>query len=578
MHILLKCFTSTISWRGVKAKSPKAKSPKANSPRMARRSSASSADLIKKNILFSNLSPKTLSSVRKHLVLTRYSSGETIFDENSKGRDLYLILKGKVHLKKYTKEGIQSLLGVLHEGDFFGELSLIGNYPRSAKSEAATDCIIAQLGYEHYQRLLADSKVFSQNLMQRLALRLRTLDRMFVGELERHTKALNAQVTRLEQLTEASKIVNSTIDSDRLLELILETATTNIKAERGTLYLIDQLTNELWSKVLKGKNLVEIRLPIGKGLAGYVAKTGETVNITNAYKDPRFNPEIDKKSGFKTRNVLCMPLRDKEGTVVGVFQLLNKKSGPFTPEDEQFIDALSVHAAIALENSRLVKQLVQSERLSAIGRMASTIIHDIKNPMATMRIYAQVIKRKAENQEAAEIAEMMIRQVDRFVNMTQEILDFSRGVSDIKLETVALSEVLPAVFGFIEHDFEKKNIVLVKELEYTGPIRIDQEKMMRVFQNLAGNAADAMPNGGTFTIRVTKNDSRIRFEFTDTGTGMTDEVRAKAFEPFFTRGKRHGTGLGLAIVKKIVEDHNGTIELDSSPENGTTIRILLPFS
>jgi signal transduction histidine kinase len=273
-----------------------------------------------------------------------------------------------------------------------------------------------------------------------------------------------------------------------------------------------------------------------------------------------------------------MPLRDKAGTIIGVFQLLNKRGGSFTKDDEEFIQALSVHAAIALENARLVKELVQNERLSTIGRMASSIIHDIKNPMAAMRIYAQMIKAKTQNKEAVEIAEMMMKQVDRFVNMTQEILDFSRGVSDMNIEEVELGTLLPTMLQFIESDLTKKGIAVVKEFDYTGSVRMDAEKMMRVFQNLAGNAADAMPSGGMLTVRTRRCDDKLVIEFADTGTGMTEEVRLRAFEPFYTAGKKHGTGLGLAIVKKILEEHNGTVAIESAVGKGTTVRMMLPLS
>jgi CRP-like cAMP-binding protein len=534
--------------------------------------------LLSHNALFTNVTKRTLERIAPNLVTQYFKSGETIFDESSTGRDLYLILQGRVHIKKYTKYGTESPLAMLRERDFFGELSLIGGFPRSARAEAVGECTIACLNYEHYQALLKESKTFAHNLLQHLALRLRTIDQMFVSELEKNSAAYEAQLDKLHLLIEATKTVNSTLNSDELLETILTTATTSLRADRGTLYLIDAAANSLYSKVLKGNDLVEIRLPMGKGLAGYVAKTGETVNIVDAYKDPRFNPEIDKKSGYKTHNVLCMPLRNKEGTSVGVFQLLNKRGGPFTKDDEEFINALSVHAAIAIENAKLVKELVQSERLSAIGRMASTIIHDIKNPMSTMRIYAQVIKNKVENKEASDIADLMIKQVDRFVSMTQEVLDFSRGVSELNLEDVSLAEVLPAMLNFIEHDLVKRSIAVVKKLDYAGTVRIDSEKMMRVVQNISGNAADAMPEGGTFTIHTTRAGDQVQFAFIDTGTGMTEEIRSRAFDPFFSRGKKHGTGLGLAIVKKIVEDHNGSVDIESEYGKGTTVRVLLPLA
>ncbi|HUI65264.1 MAG TPA: ATP-binding protein [Bacteroidota bacterium] len=531
-----------------------------------------------RNILFSGVSPQIVSRVVTRVQERQFHAGEVIFDESSRGRELYCITRGRVRIQKYTKFGVESLLAVLHEGDFFGELSTIDGLPRSARGEAMDDCAVVLLSQNEIRALTKESTEFTFNLLTNLAIRLRTMDQTFVLELDRNAAASKTQVDRLNMLIEASKIVNSAIEIDKLLGLILDAASRSINADRGTLYLLDEGAGELWSKVAQGNNIVEIRLPVGKGLAGYVAKTGEVVNITDAYKDPRFNPEIDKKSGYKTHNVLCMPMRDKEGKILGVFQFLNKREGPFGPEDEAFIDALSVHASIALENARLAREMVQSERLSAVGRMASTIIHDIKNPMGTLRMYAQVIKKKTGDAESAQLAEEMIRQVDRFVNMTQEILDFSRGISDVHLETVLLDEVLEGAIAFIEKDLNKRNVTLVRDFQYTGECTMDVEKMVRVFYNLAGNAADAMKDGGTLTVRTLQKDGMLVIEFADSGCGIPDEIRSKVFEPFFTYGKRHGTGLGLAIVKKIVDDHHGRLEIESVVNQGTTIRMLIPLS
>ena len=532
---------------------------------------------IARNILFTAVPEDVLTRNCSGLALRRFARGEEIFDEQSRGRDLFLILAGRVRIKKHTKYGVESLLAVLHEDDFFGELSLIDGLPRSARAEAMDDCMIATLPHVLFRRLVDESPEFTLNLLSSLAVRLRTMDQTFVLELGRNALTSKSKMDKLQMLIDASKIVNSTIELDKVLALILEVATQSIAADRGTLYLIDTGADELWSKVAQGNNMVEIRLPLGKGLAGYVAKTGETINIADAYKDPRFNPEIDRKSGYTTHTVLCMPMRNKEGQIVGAFQFLNKKEGPFTPDDEAFIDALSVHAAIALENARIAKGMVESERLSAVGRMASTIIHDIKNPMGTLRMYAQVIKKKTGNTEAAQLADEIIRQVDRFVNMTQEILDFSRGISEINLEAIDLKEMVEGAMQFIEKDLAKRNITVVTDFQYTGTVQIDVEKMVRVFYNLAGNAADAMQDGGTLTVVTRQAGTSYAIEFSDTGGGIPPEVRARVFEPFFTYGKKHGTGLGLAIVKKILDDHMGTIEIDSEVGKGTSIRLLLPL-
>lgn len=532
---------------------------------------------IQHNVLFSSVDPKSLASVIPKLTVRQYKSGELIFDESTKGRYLYLLLTGKVRIKKYTKYGIESLLAMLHEGDFFGELSILDGLPRSARAEAADDCTIVFFSSSEFRSLITESDAFTFNLLKNLAFRLRTIDQAFVSELERNVIASKAKVDRLSLLIEASKIVNSTIDIDKLLVLILNAASNSIQAERGTLYLLDKERNELWAKAAQGKDVAEIRLPIGKGLAGYVARTGETVNIPDAYTDPRFNPEIDKKSGFHTRNVLCMPMKNKEAEIVGVFQFLNKRSGAFTDDDASFIDALSVHAAIALENARLAQEMMENERLSTVGRMAGTIIHDIKNPMSIVRLYAQLIKRKSPGTEVSQYADEMMHQVDRFVKMTQEVLDYSRGVTEMSIETVQLIDVLEASLKFIETDFRERRITIVRDFQYAGPCNIDVDKMMRVLYNLAGNAADAMSDGGTLTFRTEQIGRNIQILISDSGKGIPESIKARVFEPFFTHGKRHGTGLGLAIVKKIMDDHGGQVKIESTENVGTTIHLILPL-
>lgn len=273
------------------------------------------------------------------------------------------------------------------------------------------ECIVLTITADAFRELVAKNQQIALNLLHNLGVRLRTMDQTFVMELGRNALASKNKLDELSLLIEATKIVNSALNIDTLLGLIMDVATRSISADRGTLYLIDRATDELWSKVAQGVDMVKIRLPVGKGLAGYVARTGEIVNITNAYQDPRFNPEIDEKD-YSTQTVLCMPMRNREGVIIGVFQLLNKRTGHFGPEDEAFIDALSVHAAMALENAQLALRMVEGERLSAVGRMASSILHDIKNPLATMRLYADIIRRGSHTQDPAQLADQMIRQID----------------------------------------------------------------------------------------------------------------------------------------------------------------------
>jgi sigma-B regulation protein RsbU (phosphoserine phosphatase) len=186
-------------------------------------------------------------------------------------------------------------------------------------------------------------------------------------------RAVRTQLKRLKSLVEASRILNSTLNLEELLALILEVATRNLGASRGTIYLVDHEKKELWSKVLHGDRQVEIRLPFGQGVAGHVAETGKTMNIVDAYNDERFFSGVDQKSGFRTKTMLCMPMRNKDSEIIGVFQIINKRRGIFTKEDVLFLIALSIHASLAIENARLLQSALEKERMQKELQIARTI-------------------------------------------------------------------------------------------------------------------------------------------------------------------------------------------------------------
>jgi serine phosphatase RsbU (regulator of sigma subunit) len=169
------------------------------------------------------------------------------------------------------------------------------------------------------------------------------------------------------------RLINSTLDLDELLAIIMNEVTENLEADRSTLYLVDEKKNEIWSKIAQGDNKLIIRQAIGKGVSGYVAKTGEILNIEDAYQDPRFNPRVDKKSGYRTRSILCMPVRDKNGKIIAVLQALNKTSGRFTKEDEAFTLAFTDFISMAIQNAQLYQEALERKRLESEIAVAGEI-------------------------------------------------------------------------------------------------------------------------------------------------------------------------------------------------------------
>ena len=172
------------------------------------------------------------------------------------------------------------------------------------------------------------------------------------------------QITQLSLLFEATRLLNSTLDLSELLELILKIARQEVKADRGSVFLVDNKRKELWSIVAFGLDHQEIRIPWGKGIAGRIAETGEKINVDDAYELPFFEAGFDQRFNYRTRSLLGMPIRHHTGEVVGVIQLLNKTTGPrFTPEDEDFLSKLSGHMAMALENARLHRESLEKQRM-----------------------------------------------------------------------------------------------------------------------------------------------------------------------------------------------------------------------
>ena len=190
------------------------------------------------------------------------------------------------------------------------------------------------------------------------------------------TKAeLESRVNRLYRCLDVGKAINSETDLERLLQLVMAETTRLMDADRSSLFLLDRERGELWSRVAQGMESREIRFPMDRGVAGYVATTGETLNIPDAYQDPRFNPEVDKKTGYRTQSILCLPVVNNRREIVGVIQVLNKKDGAFTEEDKKMLSCLADQVAVALEDAFLLQEirsnLEQTTDLLEVGKAIS---------------------------------------------------------------------------------------------------------------------------------------------------------------------------------------------------------------
>ena len=233
------------------------------------------------------------------------------------------------------------------------------------------------------------------------------------------------------------------------------------------------------------------------------------------------------------------------------------------------------------EQKRLEKQVLQVESLATIGKMAAKVAHEIRNPLSSISLNAEMLQdevsgyKDVNTEEAQSLLRAIISEIDRMTALTEEYLQFSR-LPESRLARAHLAQTLHETIDFVRQELQQKRIAVESFVpEDLGEIRFDRVQMRRVLLNLIRNAVEAMPHGGRLSLRAERGEQEALIQVEDNGVGIPEEVQGKIFEPFFTT-KEVGTGLGLALVQQIIHDHGGQITCASKVGQGTTFSIMLP--
>ena len=354
------------------------------------------------NRLFEGIDPDLLDEIAADVNVVQFGDGEVVFHEGNPGDALYLVGKGSVKISKLGRGGQQETLGFIEAGNFFGEMALLDNQPRSATATAAEPTVLGVMREDVFHRILE------------------------VAPSRLHINFLHSVTERL-------------------------------------------------------------------------------------------------------RNV----------------------------------------------NSHFISEVMRAERLSLVGTMANSIIHDLKNPIHIVRSCSHFIAKDSKEPRVRELAGMIDSAMDGMVSMTQELLDYARGSTSFTKKSVSIWRLLEEVNEQALRLLSGKNVQFVKHIAYEGEIEVDLPRFSRMLCNLLKNAREAMPSGGILTVATELVESEVILRVADTGVGIPPEILPKLFEPFVTYGKSHGTGLGLAIAKSIVDGHGGKISISSELGSGTTVTIRL---
>lgn len=290
----------------------------------------------------------------------------------------------------------------------------------------------------------------------------------------------------------------------------------------------------------------------------------------------------------KLRSVLVIPCISeshyfKKPTLLATLNLGKKMSDEdFSREDIEFLRTLANQATISIEYAFIFEELnkqqervVKAEKLAVIGTTTAGVAHELRNPLTYLSAVSQVLNRKWDDPEFKKsVSQMLPAEVVRMQLIVDGLLDYSR-TRELTLKPLDVKAVVEKTIALLAFDIKKNKIYVKADYRHTSKASGDPNRLMQVFVNLMGNAVQAMDKGGDLNILTEDGEGEVRVSISDTGHGIPPEKIKQIFDPFFTT-KEGGTGLGLSISKKIIEEHKGTMFVESVPDRGTTFTICLP--
>jgi len=401
----------------------------------------------------------------------------------------------------------------------------------------------------------------------------------------------------IESLVELSSLINSSLEIVEVLSHATRFVERVFDTEGSSIFELDETTNELFFRVLSSQdthNVAEVRLKMGEGIAGWVARTGEAVIVPDTARDPRFTSKVDRLTGFKTRSLIALPIRNK-GRLIGVLELVNKIGpSPFNQEDLEFLTVAANQIGIAIANARLYhrlqqqftltqtelrkaqEQLIRTERLAALAELSAGVAHEVRNPVMSIGGFARRLKKKLASDKTLEAyVDIILTEAARLEQMVKDVEAYT-SMPEPDLREIKLSALLSHALSIWEQETASKRVEIRLASSTEDPILyLDRGQIAIALTNLLQNAADVMPAGGTITISTEWEDRYLIIGVKDNGPGIAPEDLPRIFDPFFT-AKSQGSGLGLTTVNRIVTAHRGHIKVCSEVGAGTEFKLYLP--
>jgi|SRR5271157_118983 len=389
------------------------------------------------------------------------------------------------------------------------------------------------------------------------------------------------RIDQQRRLLHVGQLITSEMNLDSLFPLIMEQSNRIMKTERSSVFLYDAKSHELWSLAATDIQRNEVRISTSYGIGGWVFQNQRPAMVNDCYSDPRFNPEVDKKTGFHTKNLLCVPLINRKRECIGTLQVLNKHEGDFNDKDLELLISMSHYVTIALENSMLYEELKSMNK--AKERMIDHLSHEMKTPLALISATANrisknlhqapidgiemsliVLQRNVERllrlqkvttdilkQKSAEEKAYIIKLVQDALNLLEyetemhkgrkrEILERIRrhleliyGTGEGKKETIAIPAFLDSLCRRASQAMGPREIRITQNVEKGLAVFMHRDVLEKVCSGILRNAIENTPDGGQVEVSARRDGKKVLTQFCDYGVGITPENQKLIFTGFF---------------------------------------------
>lgn len=392
------------------------------------------------------------------------------------------------------------------------------------------------------------------------------------------SKKDSEKIKVFQQLTSLSMDITSTLDLDTLLKRIVKSAIEITNSQAGSILLFNEGESKLSFKVSSvGENnavMQSVVVPM-ESVAGWVITHKTPAIIPDVSKDPRYFGHMAEVMEFKIKSLIAIPLSVKD-KMVGVLELLNKKQGYFNDDDRIALTILGAQAAVAIENARLFNQ----------ADLLSELVHELRTPLTSIATITYLLQRSDTTEEQRkQWTNTILNEIERLNNFATNFLDLARlesGRTSLNRKNVDPVAIFNDCVEAVATKAKDRHVKIIKVIENNLPkVTLDHSKIKQVFTNLLCNAIKYNQPDGKVTLSARMMDGKLVVQIEDNGLGIDPEDMPFIFEKYY-RGKSNenaiqGYGLGLPICKRIIDAHEGTIEVTSEPGKGTKFFITLPI-